>query len=170
MQRFRELLAEQDRFRRLANVQLAHPLGPLVVHVGLEIRPGEVRLEPVVPAVDEVTARRGVGGIGGRGGGLRITRADEQTQVLIVRLKARHPIGLLPWRKLAFVLVGVHREREAELLEVVGTGDAAGHLLGVRKAREQHRRKDGNDGDHHEQFNKAERRALARTQRSGREG
>ena len=158
-----DFFAENNGLGGLTDCGFAHALGPLMVHVGGEVRGVQVGFEPVVPSVDQVTAGGGVRRVGGAGGGdLRFARADEDAHILVVGLEPGHPERRLARGKMAVVLIGVHVDREPELFEVIDAGDAFGGFLGVRKGGEQHRREDRNDGDDDEQFDEREGAVAAR--------
>src|SRR5262245_43743880 len=74
----------------------------------------ELALEIVVPAIDEVTARRAVRQIGAVGLSSRIlpiASATEDTDVAIAFLQFGGPaVTRSPRRKIALVIVGVHRQ------------------------------------------------------------
>ena len=50
------------------------------------------------------------------------------------------------------VILAIHHPGQRELLFIAAANRARRPQLGLRKSREQHRRQDGDDGNHHEQF------------------
>jgi len=56
----------------------------------------------------------------------------------------------------ALVVLSVLHVRHPDLFQVVRAGRGLGLVARLVERREQHRRQDGNDGDHHEQFDQRE--------------
>jgi hypothetical protein len=65
-------------------------------------------------------------------------------------------IGMRMRGEHAFVLVGVHADGHAQLLQVVDALDAFAGFLGPGQCRQQHAGEQGNDGNDHQQFNQGE--------------
>ena len=62
---------------------------------------------------------------------------------------AQSPVGACLLRNLVIVVARVHVERQAALLHLVHARD----LARLRQRRQQHRRQDGDDGNHNQQSN-----------------
>ena len=76
-------------------------------------------------------------------------------------------LGVIPFvivtalRKLAVPLVSVHLVHQTPLFQVVGTARAPGRLTRSGKRRQENRRKDTDDGDHHQQLDQRKTLVLS---------
>ncbi len=53
----------------------------------------------------------------------------------------------------ALIILGIQRQRKADLLEIIATPDAFGLVAGFTQTRQQDGQQQGNNGDYHQQFN-----------------
>ncbi len=60
----------------------------------------------------------------------------------------------------ALVILGIQRQRKADLLEIIATRDALGLVAGFTQTRQQDGQQQGNDGDYHQQFNQRKSRPI----------
>ena len=96
----------------------------------------ERRLKIIIPPIENVTSRAGIGWgqSSGRQGRCRwgVVRTAEKGKAAVVRLESCRPIGTTAARrKAAFIFRAVSQQRDPELAEVV---DAAGALSGFTRA------------------------------------
>ena len=54
------------------------------------------------------------------------------------------------------VILPIHHRTQSHLLEVVETTDPSNLFLGLGEGRQKHAGQDGNDGNHHQEFNQGE--------------
>ncbi|OPZ85451.1 MAG: hypothetical protein BWY76_01402 [bacterium ADurb.Bin429] len=91
----------------------------------------------------------GVGGLG------LVGRAAEHLGVLDIRLQRTPPAvpgGVIDYRVALIVVLGVHLQRQADLLDVAQTGGLARLGPGPSEYREEDGRQNGDNGYHHQQL------------------
>ena len=64
---------------------------------------------------------------------------------------------------MVLVVIGVHRQRHAELPQVIDASDAAPGFLGFAERRQEHAGENGDNRDHHQEFNEGEAAQLRGT-------
>src|ERR1039458_7205340 len=106
-------------------------------------------LKIIIPAVDEITARRSIGHVirwrqadsyrVGQNGDIGGTKQNFYVFSVIVVKMVRPAIGFTTWRTGALVVVHVHSRGEVELPEIVDASDAFAGFLRAGQDRQQHR-------------------------------
>ena len=86
-----------------------------------------------------------------------IQPTDDPRTIRIIRSWILRIAAVVRSGKFTFVVPRVHVRRQHQLLGVVHAEDALGFLLGLTQGWQQHSGKDGNNRDHHQQFNKRKR-------------
>jgi hypothetical protein len=78
---------------------------------------------------------------------------------IVLKIAARSPRSII--RNFGFgkrlgVVIQVHRLRQPPLLQVADAGGPPGFFLGPSQGRQEHRRKNADNGNHDEQFDQCE--------------
>src|SRR5437773_8678968 len=159
LRRVTPFFTEDNRFTRLFDSAFKHRL--INNHVQTWQAASQLRLEIVIPAVDNVTAVGGIEwivdrirAVGGRVG--NVTRTFQNPRVLVTVAKLAWPASLDRARwKISVVLIEIHYRSQAKLSQIVDASDPLTRFLGPRQGRQQHTSENGNDGNDHQQFNQS---------------
>ena len=153
--RGRHFLAKYHRVRRLRNFILGQkrPFHGSVVERGQIAVLGGIT---VVEAVDDVGARRAIGGagnrvVGDRYGCVGFAGTEQDVGVLVIGEQIRGPaIGVAARGIGAVVVTDLHHVGHPKLPDIIGAFDLPRALLGPRQGGQQHARQDANDRDDHQ--------------------
>src|SRR5438477_4795006 len=159
LRRVTPFFTEHNRLTRLSDTAFNHRLVNNHVYIGQVA--SHLRLEIVIPAVNNVTAIGGIEWIVDRvravGDRVRnVTRTFQNARVLITVAKLAWPASLDRARwKISVVIVEIYYRSQAKLSQIVDASDPLARFLGPRQGWQQHASENGNNGNDHQQFNQS---------------